>query len=126
MNRRIPFAELASACLLALPAAAAAHPYDIDLLDADGNPVVAGSATPYSPKRTCGRCHAYESDPTQVTKQQTVGGTANAPYDVKVPAHGVSAGFHFQQGMNVAWGDAQRSFYKVPSFTSSPGMIGKY
>jgi hypothetical protein len=119
-------AALGTAWLLAAPGAAAAHPYDVELLDADGNPVVAGSATPYSPKQTCGRCHVYESDATSISKQQTVGGVANPAYDVKVATHGASAGFHFQQGMNVAWGETQRSFYKVPSFTSSPGMVGKY
>jgi hypothetical protein len=127
MRRRLLLAaQLGFAWLLAAPGIAGAHPFDIALVDADGNPVVAGSATPYSPKQTCGRCHVYESDPVAVTKQQTVAGTANPSYDVRVPSHGASAGFHFQQGMNVAWGDAQRSFYKVPSFTSSPGMVGKY
>jgi hypothetical protein len=117
---------LGLAWLAAIPGAASGHPFDIGLMDADGNPIVARSATPYSPKQTCGRCHTYESDPTIVSKQQTVGGVANAPYDVRVPAHGASAGFHFQQGMNAAWGDTQRTFYRVPSFTSSPGMVGKY
>jgi hypothetical protein len=112
--------------LLGSPGTAAAHPYDVELRDADGNPIAAGSANPYSPKQTCGRCHVYEAGPETVTKQQTVGGVANAPYDVKVATHGASAGYHFQQGMNLAWGDAQRSFYKMPSFTSSPGMVGKF
>jgi hypothetical protein len=126
MHRSTLAAQLGLAWLLASPGIAAGHPYDVELMDADGNPIVAGSATPYSPKQTCGRCHAYESDPASVSKQQTVGGVANPAYDVRVPTHGASAGFHFQQGMNVGWGDAQRSFYKVPSFTSSPGMVGKY
>jgi hypothetical protein len=118
---------LGMAWLLALPRSASAeHPFEVVLMDVDGNPITAGSAKPYSPKQTCGQCHTYESDPASVTKQQTVGGMANAPYDVKVATHGASAGYHFQQGMNVAWGDAQRNFYKVPTFTSSPGMVGKY
>lgn len=114
--------------ILAAPGVATAgHPIEVYLLDVDGNAITAGGpARPYSPKQTCGACHDYESGPALVTKQQTVGGTANAPYDVKVATHGASAGYHFQQGMNAAWGDAQRSFYKLPSFTSSPGMVGKY
>jgi hypothetical protein len=121
-------AGLGTAWLLASPAAAIDHPGgDVELKDADGNTIVVGSpAKPYSPKKTCGSCHDYESSPSTVTKQQTVGGVANPPYGVKVATHGASSGFHFQQGMNVPWGDAQRSFYKVPSFTSSPGMVGKY
>jgi hypothetical protein len=115
------------ACAIAGPVVASAHPFDVPLKDQDGNVIVVGApAAPYSPKKTCGECHTYESAPVSVTKQQTVGGTANAAYDVKVASHGASAGYHFQQGMNVAWGQVQRDFYKVPSFTSSPGMVGKY
>lgn len=101
------------------------HP-DVTVKDFAGNAVQGGSSTPYSPKQTCGGCHNYESDPVDVTKQQTVGGTANPSYQVKVASHGVTAGYHFQQGMNVPWGQTQRDFYGLPSFTSSPGMVGKY
>jgi hypothetical protein len=35
------------------------------------------------------------------------------------------AGFHLQQGFNLAWGDTQKSSYGVLGLTSSPGMFGK-
>lgn len=113
------------------------------LKDADGNNIAAGSSTPYSPKQTCGNCHIagqpydkwtvlwktlgltgtgrYEMDIDRVTKSH-----GGAEYDVPYPKHGISAGYHFQQGKNVAWGDTQRNFYGLPAFTSSPGMYGKY
>ena len=103
---------------------------DVVLKSAAGVNIVGGTSVPYSPKQTCGMaagaCHNYESNPVDVQKQQTVGGTANAAYNVKVASHGVTAGYHFQQGLNVPWGQTQRDFYGVPSFTSSPGMVGKY
>jgi hypothetical protein len=118
---------LGIAWLLGAPAVAGAlHPVDISLKDVDGNVIRVGEpARPYSPKQTCGRCHNYESDPVSVSKQQTVAGVANPAYAVPVASHGASAGYHFQQGMNVEWSQVQRDFYKVPSFTSSPGMVGK-
>lgn len=126
MRHRMLLIGLAMAWLLGTPGTAAGHPFDVYVMDVDGNPITVGSpAKPYSPKQTCGNCHDYESYAATVTKQQTVGGVANPSYDVKVPTHGVTSGFHFQQGMNVAWGDTQRTFYKLPSFTSSPGMVGK-
>lgn len=113
------------------------------LKDADGNNIVPGTSTPYSPKQTCGNCHIagqpydkwtvlwktlgltgtgrYEMDIDRVTKSHS-----GAVYDVPYPKHGISAGYHFQQGKNVAWGDTQRNFYGLPAFTSSPGMYGKY
>ncbi|MBZ0155393.1 MAG: hypothetical protein K8I29_04155 [Alphaproteobacteria bacterium] len=52
------------------------------------------------------------------------------PQSDPYPQHGVSAGYHFQQGRNVSWNsnnaNAQRSFYKVQNFTSSTGMYGKF
>ena len=101
---------------------------NITLLNASGAAIAKGSAVPYSPKQTCGvsACHNYESNPTTVSKQQTVGGVAGVAYNVTVPTHGVTTGYHFQQGMNVPWGQTQRDFYGLPSFTSSPGMVGKY
>ena len=126
MRHKVLLAGLAAAWLLAVPGAALGHPVEVTLKDVDGNTIMAGTNKVYSPKKTCGECHDYESGAADVQKQQTVGGTANAPYNVKVATHGASAGYHFQQGMNVAWGDTQRTFYKVPSFTSSPGMVGKY
>jgi hypothetical protein len=127
----------------------AAHP-SVTVKDAAGNAVQGGTNTPYSPKQTCGGCHYancdtssshpqkwcqntqssnfidYENTAANITKQQTVGGTANPSYTVKVASHGVTAGYHFQQGMNVPWGQTQRDFYGLPPFTSSPGMVGKY
>lgn len=103
------------------------NPISVVLKNASGGTIAPGTTTPYSPKQTCGVCHNYESDPmTTVTKQQTVSGTANAAYNVPVPEHGVTAGYHFQQGMNLPWGNTQRSYYGLPSFTSSPGMYGKF
>ena len=95
------------------------------LKSANGTAILAGSNVPYSPKATCGGCHVYESDATLVQKQQTVGSFVGAPYLVPVPTHGITTGFHFQQGLNVAWGDTQRSFYGQSGITSSPGMYGK-
>jgi hypothetical protein len=127
MKRKLLFVGLGVAWLLGSPLVAAAHPVDVSLRDEDGNFIRVGDpAKPYSPKKTCGQCHNYESGPATISKQQTVGGTANAAYDVKVATHGASAGYHFQQGMNVQWGQEERNFYKLPSFTSSPGMTGKF
>jgi len=99
----------------------------VTLKDAGGNVITSGSATPYSPKQTCGGCHNYESNVATVTKDH---GPGTGQYQVKAPQHGVSAGYHFQQGRNIAWNsdndNAQRSYYGLPKFTSSPGMWGKY
>ena len=126
MRKRVVLILLGAVSALGAPRSARAHPYNVYLRDASGNVITAGSQVPYSPKRTCGMCHTYEADPVSVQKQQTVGGTANAAYLVTAPSHGTTAGFHFQQGMNVEWGQTQRTFYGMPGFTSSPGMIGKY
>lgn len=102
---------------------AAPHSGPITLKDADGNTVT--GSTPYSPKQTCGTsaCHNYESDTAVAVKNH---GTGLDTYEVPYPQHGVTAGYHFQQGRNLNWGDAQRTAYKVPDFTSSGGMWGKY
>ncbi|MBI5741353.1 MAG: hypothetical protein HZA16_11635 [Nitrospirae bacterium] len=94
----------------------------IPLKNASGGAIAPGSTTPYSPKATCGECHNYESDEMSVMKQQG----SNEAYDVPVPEHGVTAGYHFQQGRNLPWDSDQRSYYGLPAFTSSPGMAGKY
>ncbi|MFZ5997489.1 MAG: hypothetical protein ACOYW7_08380 [Nitrospirota bacterium] len=113
------------------------------LKDADGNGIQPGTSTPYSPKQTCGNCHVagrpydkwtvlwdtmnltgtgrYEMDVELVTKSHS-----GETYQVPAPKHGISAGYHFQQGRNVAWGNTQRNFYSLPGFTSSPGMYGKF
>ena len=101
------------------------------LKDAGGNAIAINSSTPYSPKQTCGMaagaCHNYESDVATVTKDH---GPGTTPYSVKAPQHGVSAGYHFQQGRNIEWNsnnnNAQRTYYGLAKFTSSPGMYGKY
>lgn len=101
----------------------APHTSPITIKDVNGA-TVSGS-TPYSPKQTCGTaaCHNYESDVALATKDHGVGTTA---YNVPYPQHGVTAGYHFQQGRNMTHGNAQRDFYHVADFTSSAGMYGKY
>jgi hypothetical protein len=113
------------------------HP-DTPLLDASGNPIAVGSNTPYSPKQTCNSpaagCHTaadnmtkygvsnfYEDGIGFAVKVQT-----GATYTVPYPLHGVTAGYHFQQGRNLSWGEHQKEYYHVQLFTSSGGMYGKY
>jgi hypothetical protein len=122
------FMAVFSAVMLAGATAFAAHSGGgVTLKDAAGADINPGSSTPYSPKQTCGVCHNYESDPVTVTKDH---GPGTPAYDVVAPQHGVSAGYHFQQGRNIGWNsdnnNAQRSFYGLAKFTSSPGMYGKY
>jgi hypothetical protein len=93
----------------------------VTLKDADGNTV--SGTTPYSSKQTCGVCHNYESDIDVAVKNH---GTGKPTYEVPYPKHGVTAGYHFQQGRNNTWGDAQRDFYHQADFTSAGGMWGKY
>jgi hypothetical protein len=93
----------------------------VTLKDADGNTV--SGTTPYSPKQTCGVCHDYESDIAVAVKDH---GAGTPSYEVPYPKHGVTAGYHFQQGRNNDWGDAQREFYHQAEFTSAGGMWGKY
>lgn len=99
----------------------------IVLKSATGADITVGSSTPYSPKQTCGVCHEYEGTVTNITKDH---GPGTAAYTVKAPLSGVTAGYHFQQGRNVAWNsdnnNAQRTNYGLPKFTSSPGMYGKF
>lgn len=97
----------------------------ISLKDAAGIVISAGSTTPYSPKQSCGTsaCHNYESDVAYATKNH---GTGLPTYQVPYPQHGVTAGYHFQQGRNLDWNDAQREFFHQADFTSSGGMYGKY
>ncbi len=97
----------------------------VTLKDAAGVGIAVGSATPYSPKQTCGTssCHNYESDVALATKNH---GTGLPTYQVPYPQHGVTAGYHFQQGRNLDWGDNQRGHFHQADFTSSGGMYGKY
>ncbi|MBI4685653.1 MAG: hypothetical protein HY755_10695 [Nitrospirae bacterium] len=110
---------------------------NVFLQAADGAYIRRYSNVPYSPKMTCSTngCHdpyavimwglatpnVYESEVGYATKDQ--GGVA---YTVPYALHGVSAGYHFQQGRNISWGDAQKNYYNDPSFTSSGGMYGRY
>jgi len=123
----LPMALLAIGLVIgyALPGYAAHPSGDVTLRDAAGSVISAGSATPYSPKQTCGtsECHNYESDVAYATKDH---GTGQPTYQVPYPQHGVTAGYHFQQGRNLDWGDAQREFFHQADFTSSGGMWGKY
>lgn len=113
---------------------------NIDLIGDDGSVIKNNlpSSVPYSPKQTCGAtgCHDvdYENSWTTATKTQwnrdhvdQFGNPASViSYDVPYPEHGVSAGYHFQQGRNIDWDETQRSAYGLPEFTSSAGMYGKY
>lgn len=98
----------------------------IPLRDATGAVITATSTVPYSPKQTCGMCHDYGSGWTTSTKTQYNRSGDILSYDVPYPQHGVSAGYHFQQGRNIDWDDTQRTAYGLPEFTSSAGMYGKY
>lgn len=102
---------------------------NVQLKDAAGVAIAALSATPYSPKQTCGTaaCHDYESAWTTATKTQFNRLGNLVSYDVPYPEHGVSAGYHFQQGRNMDWDEStMRDAYGLPKFTSSAGMYGKY
>jgi hypothetical protein len=117
---------------------AAPHTANIPLRDVSGNLLSVGSSTPYSPKATCATaiCHdnaslygsstgtaLYENTTAYATKNN---GTGQPTYQVPYPKHGVTAGYHFQQGRNNDWGDVQRTNFNQANFTSSGGMYGKY
>jgi hypothetical protein len=116
-----------------------AHPTNVVLRDVDNN-IAATSGKPYSPKFTCGTtsCHdtiaaahgvggnIYEADWALSSKTQYNRDGAAITYEVPYPQHGVSAGYHFQQGRNHSWDATKQEFYHVAEFTSSPGMYGKY
>lgn len=137
---------LATAVLLLVSAVFTTGAYahsSVTLLDVDSN-VVAGTTKAYSPKRTCGTtgCHIdgldqqlrygitnniYEDTNAFAVKDHGPGYPSYGNgYEVPYAQHGVSAGYHFQQGRNIAWSNPQRSFYSLPGFTSSPGMFGKF
>jgi hypothetical protein len=114
------------------------HTENIPLRDASGAIITAGSSIPYSPKKTCAiaDCHdnaslygsstgtaLYENTTAYATKNN---GTGQPTYQVPYPQHGVTAGYHFQQGRNNDWGDVQRANFNQANFTSSGGMYGKY
>ena len=111
---------------LSLSPAFASHPGgNVDMLDANGESVMV-SGKPYSPKMTCGKCHNYESHIDHAIKTQVRRSGEEVSYSVPFPLHGVTAGYHFQQGRNLYWNQTARDYYKLASFTSSPGMYGKY
>lgn len=114
------------------------HTANIPLKDAAGTSLSVGSTVPYSPKKTCAvdGCHTdpaiygsstgtalYENTPGLATKNH---GTGLPTYQVPYAQHGVTAGYHFQQGRNLDWNDTQRHFFHQAEFTSSGGMVGKY
>lgn len=127
--------------VLGLSPVMAAHFADVDMRDATGEKVTV-SGKPYSPKMTCGApastCHVgptgmvmsgghnYESDIALSTKTQIRRDLSEATYQVPYPQHGVTAGYHFQQGKNIDWSATQKAYYGLPSFTSAPAMYGKY
>jgi len=133
----LPIALLAIGLVIgyALPGYAAHTGGTVQLKDATGAVISAGSSTPYSPKQTCAvaGCHTtygasggtaiYENTTAYATKDH---GTGQPTYQAPYPQHGVTAGYHFQQGRNLDWGDAQREFFHQADFTSSGGMVGKY
>lgn len=103
------------------------QPIVVTLKNASGTAITAGSNSPYSPKQTCGVCHDYESNVQNIVKDH---GPGTNQYTVRAPLSGVTAGYHFQQGRNIAWNsdnnNAQRTYYGLTKFTSSPGMYGKF
>jgi len=140
MKRLIVLIAVLAIGLMGLASLSSAIHVDVPLKDRDGN-LVAGTTNPYSPKTTCGTtsCHdsiatdeglsgnIYESDVAYAVKDHGTGSPSyGSPYSVPYPLHGVTAGYHFQQGLNHSYGDRQRSFYGLASFTSSAGMYGKY
>ena len=106
------------------------------LRDADGNFIKADSNTPFSMKKSCGECHDISRWTLSGGRYERPGATGRTflaekthsgeTYSVPYPQHGVTLGFHFQMGRNVPWDKVQKDFYKLPEFTSSPGMYGKY
>src|SRR5208283_5820418 len=114
---------------------------EVILRDANGVPVE-GTQNAYSPRRTCGlngSCHgdtvAYDYNINNIYEDQLGyalqdNGPGTPAYNLPYPMHGVSAGFHSQMGRNISWNsnnnDAQRHFYQLPDFTSSPGSYGGF
>lgn len=70
--------------------------------------------------------HDYESDFALAAKTQINRNGDVRSYNVPYPQHGVSSGYHFQQGRNMPWIQDQRDYYHQAEFTSSSGMYGKY
>ena len=113
------------------------------LLDQNEHPLGRPLTKPlkwYSPKKSCGTTNCHEApafdygmnvpyvyeDWATVALATKDHGPGTTPYQVPYPLHGVSAGFHFQQGRGEGWGNVQRSYYGLPSFTSAPGMYGNF
>lgn len=137
LSRRLLCGLLAAGAASVTAPAVASHT-DVPLLDQTGAPVSTGR--PYSPKLTCGTtgCHfgmaqqhrlsgsLYEADWALAAKTQYNRNGSAVTYDLPYPQHGVSAGYHFQQGRNIAWDATKQEFYGLPEFTSSAGMYGKF
>jgi hypothetical protein len=67
--------------------------------------------------------NVYESGETYAAKDH---GPGSPVYQVPYASHGVSAGYHFQSGMNTSWSQVQRDYYQSPGFTSSPSLYGGF
>ncbi|MBI4516035.1 MAG: PKD domain-containing protein [Deltaproteobacteria bacterium] len=65
----------------------------------------------------------YESDPASASKDHGAGSPA---YAVPFARHGISAGYHFQQGRDAQSGEAPRNYFRLPGFASSHGMFGGF
>ena len=76
------------------------HP-PIVLLDSEGNEIASESSVPYSPKKTCGECHDYDT---------------------------ITNAYHFQQGRTDADGRiiVQDSLDSKNPWLISRGMYGKW
>jgi hypothetical protein len=75
---------------------------DVPLLDRLGNPIVAGSTEPYSPRQTCGGCHDVDA---------------------------IANGYHFSQGRTDLNGTVVVTddyFADGRNYVRSPGMYGKW
>lgn len=127
-------AGVAGLSICASQAFAAHSGGDVTMRGYDGAALTDGTTTTYSPKQTCSNtaqnsltgCHNYESDVATATKSFVNRAGDTVTEVVPYPQHGVTAGYHFQQGRSIDWDAEKRSFYGLPSFTSSPGMVGKY
>ena len=136
LDKRIFLSAVAVTLLFSPATALALHGGgDVEMRDANGE-LVTVSGKPYSPKQTCGSAvsschigfggHNYESDIDIANKDQVRRDGTISSYGVPYPQHGVTAGYHFQQGRNLDHGPDQKTYYHLPGFTSSTGMYGKF
>ena len=139
---------LATAAIL-VGSQAFAHP-SVPLRDA-GGVIIADSATPYSPKATCGACHdqttaeidasgkgggpvgSYDGGgatktviKTQGIQNQATGEAEWVSFETTAYEHGFVTGRHSQQGRNEDYGNHLRHAVHGKFWANSPGMFGKY